>query len=148
MNLNATARSSSPLLRAAIVASLSVLAACASTDPVPASLAQARGTWQLDATVPQGGRIPTLTIQEDGGVHGNGGVNQYSATVDVRAMEQGLWRMTPPRSTRMAGPQEAMALEQSMLTALREAEAAQLQQGRLCLLRQGRVLVRFVRPSF
>ena len=148
MNLNATARSFSSLLRTAAFAAITALAACASTDPVPASLAQARGTWQLDATVPQGGRIPTLTIQEDGGVHGNGGVNQYSATVDVRAMEQGLWRMTPPRSTRMAGPQEAMALEQSMLTALQEAETAQLQQGRLCLLRQGRVLVRFARPSF
>jgi heat shock protein HslJ len=54
--------------------------------------------------------------------------------------------MSPARSTRMAGPQEAMALEQSMLDAMQQADGAQIEGERLCLLRGSVVLVRFVRP--
>ena len=140
-----TRRTSSPF--SAVLCALA-LAACAGSAPKAATLADATGTWQLDATIPTGGRIPTMTIGKDGSVHGNGGVNRYNATVDASGLQQGRWRMSPAQATRMAGPQEAMALEQSMLDAMQRADSAQVQDGKLCLLRDGRALVRFVRPSF
>ena len=136
----------SPIAALSTLSLALALTACASNAPRPASLAEAQGTWQLDAAIPAGGRIPTMTLGKDGSLHGNGGVNQYSASFDAAALPQGKWRMSPARSTRMAGPQEAMALEQSMLDAMQQADGAQIEGERLCLLRGSVVLVRFVRP--
>ncbi len=144
--MTTTTRSARFSLRASLCAL--AFAACASSTPQTATLADAIGTWQLDATIPAGGRIPTMTIGKDGSVHGNGGVNRYAATLDTNGLRQGRWRMSAAQSTRMAGPQEAMALEQTLLDALQQADAAQIEDGRLCLLRDGKRLVRFLRPSF
>lgn len=136
------------LRRIALVSFLSIAAACESSSPRPATMLDAIGTWQLDAAIPAGGRIPTMTIGKDGSVHGNGGVNRYSSSVDVAALKNGSWRMGPAQLTRMAGPEDAMALEQAMLDAMRQADGARMEGDKLALLQGERALLRFSRPRF
>jgi hypothetical protein len=56
----------SPIAALSTLSLALALAACASNAPRPASLAEAQGTWQLDAATPAGGRIPTMTLGKDG----------------------------------------------------------------------------------
>lgn len=133
---------------AALVSSALVLVACASSAPRPATLDDLLGTWQLDAPIPTGSRIPTLTIQRDGALHGNGGVNTYRSSIDTTAVARGLWRAQAVAATRMAGPQESMALEQAFLNAISKADMVEIEGDRLRLLQGRTVIALLVRPSF
>jgi heat shock protein HslJ len=125
-----------------------LLSACASSAPRPATLDDLLGTWQLDAAIPIGSRVPTLTIQRDGSVHGNGGVNTYRSSLDTAALARGQWRAHPAMATRMAGPQESMALEHAFLEAIGRADAVEIDGQRLRLLQGKTVTALLIRPSF
>jgi heat shock protein HslJ len=124
------------------------LAACAAAPPRPASIDDVCGSWQLDAAVPAGARIPTLTIEADGSIRGNAGVNQFRSSLDVAALGQGHWQVAPIAGTRMAGTADAMALERSFLQAIANADSAQIAGDRLQLRNHGAALANFVRPQF
>lgn len=125
-----------------------LLSACAGSAPRRAALDDLLGTWQLDAGVPPGARVPTMTVLRDGQLHGNGGVNQWRGTFDPTALARGQWRAGQPSSTRMAGSQDAMALEQAFLTAIAGADEAEIEGEFLRLKQGGRVAVVLVRPRF
>lgn len=125
-----------------------LLSACAGSAPHRAALDELLGSWQLEAAVPAGSRVPTLTVLRDGQLHGNGGVNQWRSSLDTGAAARGQWRASAPTSTRMAGPQEAMALEQAFLAAIASADEAEIAGEELRLKQGGRVAVVLTRPRF
>jgi heat shock protein HslJ len=127
---------------------LAALSACAAARPHAPSIDELRGTWQLAVAVPAGARIPTLTIGADGSLHGNGGVNRYNSAIDVPALARGSWQARACASTRMAGPPEAMALEQAFLQAIAQADNALLEGSILRLRRGDTALVELMRPTF
>ena len=88
------------------------------TEPadVPAELT---GSWTLVAVdgrpVPEVGETPMLQIFRDGTAAGISGVNQFQTQLDAG---DGRLSFGPVATTKMAGPPEAMALEDSFLTHL------------------------------
>jgi heat shock protein HslJ len=76
------------------------------------------GTWQTallgGESVPDG-VISTITFTEEHRVEGNGGVNRFGGTFDLL---DGEIELGPLFSTRMAGPEPAMAHESRLLSAL------------------------------
>lgn len=127
---------------------LLVLAACATSAPHPPAIAELVGTWQLDAPVPTGARIPTLNVGGDGSISGNGGVNKFRGTLDVKALADHRWQAGSITGTRMAGPQQAMQLENEFLRALATASGAQLEGDRLRLMLGDRTLLSLARVRF
>jgi heat shock protein HslJ len=125
-----------------------MLDSCAGSAPRAANLADLRGSWQLAVAVPVGARLPTLTVDDRGAIHGNSGVNRYSGSLDVAALAEGHWKVGPVAGTRMAGPEGAMALETSFLQALQGADTAWLDGGQLHLRRGGSVLATLERVQF
>jgi heat shock protein HslJ len=120
------------------------LGACASTAPTVPTLDQLLGSWHLAGVqIPVGARAPSLTFGDGGAISGNAGVNQYRGTVDAQALQQGRWQAGPVAATRMAGSQEAMALEAGFLQALAGAREVALQDGMLELKSGDQVLLRF-----
>lgn len=79
------------------------------------------GAWNLiaidGAAVPEVGKQPTLVISEDGAASGVGGVNRYSAQIEISG---GRVAFGPTAATKMAGPPEAMELESTFFTRLGE----------------------------
>jgi heat shock protein HslJ len=86
------------------------------SSAVPAELV---GTWALVALdgepVPEVGRTPTLEVLEDGSAGGLSGVNRYRTQL---ALSYGRLSFAPAAGTKMAGPPEAMALEDTFLARL------------------------------
>lgn len=74
-------------------------------------------------------------------VSGHSGINQYMGT--FQHIAPNALHFGSLASTRMAGPPEAMELEQAYLKALAAVDAARLTEGRLELLHQGEVAMRF-----
>jgi heat shock protein HslJ len=117
--------------------------------------ALAIGEWSLrairgEAPDPSAGpRPPTMTIAEDGRVGGFAGVNQWGSTLDLDALGRAEFSLEPPFSTLMAGPPQAMRLEQQFLGAIGEARRVstdELRNGRLVLLdASGAEVLRFLR---
>jgi heat shock protein HslJ len=76
------------------------------------------GTWQTEAlggAAPEAGVTSDVTFSEDGRVSGHGGVNRFGGSYVVRGDELELG---PVFSTRMAGPEPAMAHEAALLAVL------------------------------
>lgn len=80
---------------------------------------------------------PTLSVQPDGSVGGAAGVNRWFSTLDFDALPRGEFVLSSIGATRMAGPPDAMRLEQDYFDALartRGFDAAALASGHLILL--------------
>lgn len=111
----------------AFVAILACIAGCATTELSGATpYSHPAGSWTLTTIetkplpdpLPPGLRPVMLTIDADGAVSGNAGINQYSGSVDTGDWPNGEIEFGPMAVTRMAGPPEAMALESRYLGAL------------------------------
>jgi heat shock protein HslJ len=100
-------------------------------NALPAGLA---GSWTLveidGAPVTKAGKTPTMDVLEDGTVSGIGGVNRYSTRLEVT---EGRIDFGPTASTKMAGPPEAMALENAFFTRLGSVSNYQIESESLRL---------------
>jgi heat shock protein HslJ len=118
------------------------------------------GNWQVTAidgvaieNIPQEGvrDLPTFQVDADGRVAGASGVNRWFSSLNPAELALGTMTLSPIGSTKMAGPPEAMALEQAYHTALnrvRRVDLTALAHDELRLLdAQGNEVLRFVRPS-
>lgn len=76
---------------------------------------------------------PGLTIAKDGRVGGFGGVNQLMSKLDMEALTRGEFKLAPVASTKMAGPSEAMTLEQRFTSALDQTRGFALNGDNLTL---------------
>ena len=79
-------------------------------------------SWQLTAWAepdPLPASAPVTAEFGDGRVAGTAGVNRYSASVS--AGTDGSFSVDAPISTKMAGPEDAMAAEKAYLTRLQAA---------------------------
>ncbi|HSN53093.1 MAG TPA: amidohydrolase family protein [Candidatus Sulfomarinibacteraceae bacterium] len=80
------------------------------------------GSWTLVALdggpVEPVGKPITLEIAEDGAVAGVSGVNRFMTRLETADPIEGRLAFAPAAGTRMAGPPEAMALEQTFLARL------------------------------
>jgi len=124
------------------------LSGCATAPPHDASLADLRGSWQLDADrVPTGARIPTVSVGADGVLSGTSGVNRYRGMLDLAALSKGRWQAGGFNGTRMAGTAEAMGLEADFLRALATADRAIVQGDQLSLQSGGTVMLVLRRVS-
>jgi heat shock protein HslJ len=85
-------------------------------------------------------RQPSLSFGADGRIRGSTGVNTFSGTytLDGQNLKFGNLAMS-----RMAGPPEAMTLEQKLVAALRATTAWRVNGGKLELLAGDRVVARF-----
>jgi putative lipoprotein len=98
------------------------------------------GGESVEADVPL--KAPTLRFDsETGMVAGNSGVNQYGGGY---TLTDGVLAFGPMRSTMMAGPPEAMALEQAFLAALSGQKGWRILEGRFELLEADKVTAVFV----
>ena len=64
------------------------------------------------------GRSPSLTFDDEGRVAGTTGVNRVMGSYEIAGAAGDELRLGGLATTRMAGPEEAMALEQVFLAAL------------------------------
>jgi heat shock protein HslJ len=69
-------------------------------------------------TVDVEGRVPSLTFDDEGRVAGTTGVNRVMGSYEVVGTAGDELRLGGLATTRMAGPEDAMALEQQFLAAL------------------------------
>ncbi|RME72947.1 MAG: META domain-containing protein [Verrucomicrobia bacterium] len=104
-------------------------------------------TWQLieleGAAVSAGSGLPlpSCAIDEAAGrIAGHGGVNTFSGT--IRREDDGRIRIGPIATTRMAGPAEAMRIENAFLGVLERVDQLRVRDGVLELVGNGRVLAR------
>ena len=109
------------------------------------------GEWRLIAIegepveLPQGARLPTLTVREDGSVGGVAGINRFSGSVDADAWDDNGWAMGPAAMTRMAGTPAAMDFESRYIELLGSADLVYPWPKTMDLLQDGRFLLRFER---
>lgn len=144
----------------AIIASLAApallitTAGCQSTQNATESrpmIDQLVGDWNLTSlqgtplTLPQGARQPTLSFTPDGKVSGTGGVNRLASSIDLPSLAKGQFKLAPAASTKMAGPPEAMALEDTFYRLLGEATGLSIDADTLSLTNTGGELLKFVR---
>jgi hypothetical protein len=87
-----------------------------------AGLAQLAGPWSLVALDGKSfeavGKPITLEVAEDGAVAGVSGVNRFMTRLETADLAEGRLAFAPAAGTKMAGPPEAMALEQAFLERL------------------------------
>ena len=106
------------------------------TDP-----AALQGTWVAesfagaDDLVPADAEVTTELTLDDGQATGTGGVNRFMTSYE--ASEDGSISFGAVASTRMAGPDNAMAQETAFLSALESAERFEIDDGRLVLTDAG-----------
>ena len=95
-------------------------AGCGGSDPEQPALDGSSWTlssWAEPASIP--GSVTVTAEFADGRVAGTSGVNRYTA--DVTSGTDGAFAVEAPISTKMAGPQEAMAAESAYLKRLQGA---------------------------
>jgi heat shock protein HslJ len=105
------------------------------------------GSWRLVAAEPTGGSMPSITVDRDGTVSGNSGINKFHARVDVAALSAGNFRLGPVASTRMAGSPEAMRFETAFLQALSAADGAFTSGSTLVFKHGERSVLEFARAA-
>jgi heat shock protein HslJ len=114
---------------------------------------QLTGDWNLTSiqgtplTLPQGARQPTLNFTNDGKVSGTGGVNRLASSIDLPSLAKGQFKLAPAASTKMAGPPEAMALEDTFYRLLGEATGLSIDGDSLSLSGAAGELLKFVRAN-
>lgn len=110
-----------------------ILAACESgpkastTPPSPESL---YNDWTLatlagnsvSELVPQGARLPSLSIARDGKVSGYTSINALGSSLDQTALTNGRFALGPIMTTRRAGAPQLMAVESLFVDSLRKAD--------------------------
>jgi heat shock protein HslJ len=136
------------------MATLTLLACASTTDTDPGdAAASAVGVWSLTHIeddrydLPQGARTPTLTINADGDISGQAGINRYSGTADAQAMADGDWSAGGVVMTRMGGEPQAMAFEQRFIAMLQRADTVETGPQWLELRAGGLELLRFTRAG-
>jgi len=77
-------------------------------------------------------RRPTIQFGDNGAVSGMAGVNRYTTAAAVSGKDGIAWT-GPVAATKMAGPPEAMALENDFLQALEAVRKIELRDGKLKL---------------
>jgi heat shock protein HslJ len=75
----------------------------------------------------------TLEVAEDGAVSGVSGVNRFMTRLETADVSEGRLAFAPAAGTRMAGPPEAMALEQAFLARLSAVTTFDVENGVLRL---------------
>lgn len=115
-----------------------------SEDPVMVQVPE-RNAWTVRRIagfdLPADARRPTLRLDaETAQASGFAGVNRFTGSYELDA--EGL-SFGPLASTRMAGPPEAMALEQVYLEALSRVDSWRLRDERLDLLAEGQRVLTF-----
>lgn len=114
--------------------------ASAGADDVPS------GTWTVvrleGVDLAPLARAPEITLGADGTLSGFAGVNRFSGRVEPEALRAGQLRAGPLAATRMAGPPEAMAVEDRLLALLTSALDWRREGAELTLWAEGRPLVR------
>ncbi len=106
------------------------------------------GEWSLVAidnnTLSSGGR-PTLIFESDGRCWGSTGVNSFNSFADFERLADGWLPLGPAAVTRMAGPPEAMALENLFLGKLESVSSFRIEGNLLRLFAGEAEAVRFER---
>jgi hypothetical protein len=111
--------------------------ATAKDDAATAGLTALTGSWTLTAI--DGGPVEpvgtpiTLEVAEDGAVSGVSGVNRFMTRLETADVSEGRLAFAPAAGTRMAGPPEAMALEQAFLARLSAVTTFDVENGVLRL---------------
>ena len=102
-----------------------------------AGLGALAGRWTLTAVdgapFELAGRLPMLEIRDDGSAGGVSGVNRFMTKLDATLLAEGRISFGRAASTRMAGPPEAMAFEQSFLERLSAVSSFTIDGGTLRL---------------
>jgi heat shock protein HslJ len=135
---------------AAMVALLTALSGCggpsASTDS-----SELDGSWTLESLggvsdlTPADPGVTSTLVLEDGQASGSGGVNTFRGSYESPA--DGELTFSPPASTRMAGPEVAMAQEAAFLKALEQTKRFELDGDRLVLGNAGNDTLAVLRPT-
>lgn len=113
-----------------------------STGSPVADIAALVGQWTLatlggqdvGAMLPAGARVPMLDFAGNGQVAGFAGVNRLSTRLDPATLLTDQPLFGPAVTTRMAGPEPLMSLEDRFLEALEQTRAARIDAGTLLLL--------------
>ena len=109
------------------------------------------GDWRLVTIegeafeLPDGARLPMLTVREDGSVGGMAGINRFSGSVDIGAWDDNGWVMGAAAMTRMGGTPEAMGFERRYMDLLRRANSVYPWPRTMDLMEDGAFLLRFER---
>ena len=111
------------VLLASLLGLLLAMISCAAPRESVSAPSLPTGSWTLTTIesqplpdpLPPGLRPITLTIDSDGAVSGNAGINRYSGSIDTGAWENREIVFGPLAVTRMAGPPAAMSIESAYL---------------------------------
>lgn len=111
------------------------------------------GDWMLtqingqdvSAMLPAGMKAPNFSLKDDGTFAGFGGVNRLASKVDLTELAKGKFKLGPTAATKMAGPAEAMKVEDLYTDALGKVDGFKLRDGGLDLTQAGKSLLSFVR---
>ncbi len=144
------------LLRsAACVALLVALACCKSmSEGTKDRMSPLVGDWTLAWMHARGSiapprddaaRGPSVTFAEGGQITGFAGVNRYSGKLDAAALRDGHFATGPLAATRMAGPPEAMELDEQFLGLLDRANRYRVDGATLVFSDESGELLRFTR---
>lgn len=120
---------------------------------VESAIKALRGDWKLaglngrdvPAVVGPEGTAPGISIAADGGFSGYTGVNRMASKLDVASLAAGEFSLGGIATTRMAGPAEAMELEQAFTSALGKVRAFAVKGDALTLTGGDGTLLRFGR---
>ncbi|GAA4391944.1 hypothetical protein GCM10023153_10440 [Ornithinibacter aureus] len=135
---------------AAMLALLTALSGCGGSSANTDS-SELDGSWTLESLggvsdlTPADPAVTSTLVLEDGQVSGNGGVNTFRGSYESPA--DGELTFSPLASTRMAGPEAAMAQETAFLKALEQTKRFELDGDRLVLGNAGNDTLAVLRPT-
>ncbi len=135
---------------AAMLAVLTALSGCGGSS-VTTDSSELDGSWTLESLggvsdlTPADPAVTSTLVLEDGQVSGNGPVNTFRGSYESPA--DGELTFSPLASTRMAGPEAAMAQETAFLKALEETKRFELDGDRLVLGNAGNDTLAVLRPT-
>ena len=92
-------------------------------------------------------RSPSITILDDGTVHGFSGVNNFNSSVSPVGIQNGVFELSPTAMTMMAGPPDAMRVETRFMSDLQSVNGYVVQGNTLSLTEGGMTLMTFSRGS-
>jgi heat shock protein HslJ len=113
------------------------------------------GSWTLDEIegtpvsklLSADAKRPTLDFADDGSVRGFGGVNRLSTSIDLESLTDDQLMFSPAAMTMMAGPEDAMKVEASFGSLLREVKGFRRGPNSLELTDGKKTLLKFVRTQ-
>ena len=135
---------------AAMLAVLTALSGCGGSS-VTTDSSELDGSWTLESLggvsdlTPADPAVTSTLVLEEGQVSGNGAVNTFRGSYESPA--DGELTFSPLASTRMAGPEAAMAQETAFLKALEETKRFELDGDRLVLGNAGNDTLAVLRPT-